>query len=526
MMKFRKQTGLWVLLTAALISACSSGEEMQNTTESGPQTKVWVLSIKANKDDNAATRGVHFVGGVLKSKWGDPSTSTGQTVEVYRGETKLGELTASASEDGSTLITGEIEDTDFVKDETLKLYSPSKARDYSGQTGTIESMSSKDYVEAEITVEAIDADNGILRTTDATFTRLQSFNKITFTESVSSVTISATGLVGTPLTVDHTSATDTYYVALANTTGASQEYTFASGDLEGSVSANIQNGYYYTPASITLEAPVTYEIEMNPLWYVAPYNMTNSATGSSATLTMAAEDDEGHFYRWADAMSTFAAQTIGYNVYKTAGKNVGGVNYHLPIQSEYWSIVPGINVSNIWDYVSSSNTTAYKSDYITPIWGYNSTTKAGVSETSWFRYVSSNELHAIRFLGTDYCSAWKWEWSSGMLTISATLIGSVTNSADGANNWYESHWSSVTWGNNDSKGAVQRSFYARGWASSTTATANAAAGSLGYYWSASDSGNGSTYSTHAFYMQFRNGSASVPNASMTEGYSVRLFRDN
>ncbi|MBQ4387146.1 MAG: hypothetical protein II822_06055, partial [Prevotella sp.] len=164
---------------------------------------------------------------------------------------------------------------------------------------------------------------------------------------------------------------------------------------------------------------------------------------------------------------------------------------------------------------------------ITPKWGYNSTTKAGVSESSWFKYVSATELHAIRFLGTDYCSAWKWEWSGSTLTISATLIGSVANSESAASAWYSSNWSSLTWGNNDSKGAVQRSFYARGIAyssslsSGTASSASYYAGSSGYYWSATENG-----STNAWRLYFASGGAYVDYSLKSYGFSVRLFRDN
>ena len=265
----------------------------------------------------------------------------------------------------------------------------------------------------------------------------------------------------------------------------------------------------------------TTDVTMNPLWYVAQYNMT------SATA-MASIDNAGYFCNWSTAMTNFAASSTSYSSYTNASKSISGQSgtWHLPVQAEWHSIVPGAN-TNIWGYVSSSSTTAYKSAYITPKWGYNSTTKAGVSESSWFKYVSATELHAIRFLGTDYCSAWKWEWSGSTLTISATLIGSVANSESAASAWYSSNWSSLTWGNNDSKGAVQRSFYARGIAyssslsSGTASSASYYAGSSGYYWSATENG-----STNAWRLYFASGGAYVDYSLKSYGFSVRLFRDN
>ena len=265
MIRLRTYIGTGVLLTAALLSSCSLDKEALKTDEAQPQPKTWKICIQANKEEGNLTRGVHFVDDALKSMWGNPSTGTGQPVEVWRGSTKLGTLTATASSTGSTTITGEISNTTFTKGETLTLYSPSKARDYSGQTGSLESMSSKDYVKGTVEVTAVDATDGaggILGTSEATFSHLQSFNKITFSESVSSVTISATGLIASSnandeittgtLTVDAIPATNTFYVAMANSVSGPQSYTFTSGGKISTVSATVANGFYYTPSSITL----------------------------------------------------------------------------------------------------------------------------------------------------------------------------------------------------------------------------------------------------------------------------------
>ena len=289
------------------------------------------------------------------------------------------------------------------------------------------------------------------------------------------------------------------------------------------ITVQVAQSQNYSADSKTVSVSCTgfIDVMMNPLYYVAQYNMTSASA-------MASTDNAGYFCNWSTAMSNFAASSTSYSSYSNASKSISGQSgtWHLPVQAEWWSIVPGAN-TNIWGYVSSSSTTAYRSAYITPKWGYNSTTKAGVSESSWFKYISATELHAIRFLGTDYCSAWKWVWSGSTLTISATLIGSVANSESAASAWYSSNWSSVTWGNNDSKGAVQRSFYARGYASSshlssgTASSASNNAGSNGYYWSATE-----LNSSYAWYLFFGSGCACVSNLNKSGGFSVRLFLDN
>lgn len=208
----------------------------------------------------------------------------------------------------------------------------------------------------------------------------------------------------------------------------------------------------------------------NPLWYVAPYNMLTSNT-------MATTDNSGNYFNWSTAMSYFAAQTTSYSAYKTAGKTIGGVKYHLPVAGEWKSIMPGTvsTDGSFQEFVTSSARTAYKSAFNTAIFGCNATTKGGISESSYFVYASETERHAIRFLGTNYCSAWKYEWlgdgtsdSPLYLRISATIIDKVANSSSAASTWYNNNWSSVVFGNNESIGATQRIFYSRGY----TITAN------------------------------------------------------
>ena len=342
---------------------------------------------------------------------------------------------------------------------------------------------------------------------------------LTLTKSDATKNITVTHNGGGTISAS-SSATD---VASVGTISGTSVPVTGKANGSATITVNVAQSQNYSSDSKTVSVTCSgfTDVTMNPLWYVAQYNMT------SATA-MASIDNAGYFCNWSTAMTNFAASSTSYSSYTNASKSISGQSgtWHLPVQAEWHSIVPGAN-TNIWGYVSSSSTTAYKSAYITPKWGYNSTTKAGVSESSWFKYVSATELHAIRFLGTDYCSAWKWEWSGSTLTISATLIGSVANSESAASAWYSSNWSSLTWGNNDSKGAVQRSFYARGYANSsnlssgTASSASDNAGSSGGYWSATES-NGSS----AWILYFYSGIAGVYGDSKSYGFSVRLFRDN
>jgi hypothetical protein len=294
---------------------------------------------------------------------------------------------------------------------------------------------------------------------------------------------------------------------------------------------------YYNAATATYTLTITnaIDIKKNPLYYMAERYI-----GDAAGTAFSSVDNGGYFFTWYDAMAKFAAQTTSYNVYKTANKTISGSSekWHLPTETEWFSIVPGLNNANIFDFVSSGG--IYKSAYIKPIWGYNADTKAGVLESSYWRKVSKSEIHAIRFLGTEYCSAWKYELignftksSYGYIRISATMIETVPNNRTSAETWYADNFSSVVWGNNPTEGAAQRILYARGYrynGHGSGSTAEIYQGEYGYGWSTTQNPNSSNI---AWAMVFCGGSkygwhAQIHSSSFAKGYAwnVRLFRDN
>lgn len=272
-------------------------------------------------------------------------------------------------------------------------------------------------------------------------------------------------------------------------------------------------------------------VEMNPLYYVAQYNIANAQGTDFATTHNA-----GYIFSWADAMSKFAATTSSYSNYMNAHKNINGIYYHLPTRNEWLGIIPSSN-TNLWTYDSGSGT--YKNAYTTSVWGYNTETKTGITESAYWKWVSATEIHAIRFLGTDYCSAWKYELLGGFTTsdhgymrVSATLIENVANSSAAAATWYSNNFNKVTWGDNENAGAVQRIFYALGWrrygeqptGPSGPGTGTYSDGSVGQYWSTTLVADESC----AWHLNFGSGNAYIRGngGSKTNGIVARLFRDN
>ncbi len=284
---------------------------------------------------------------------------------------------------------------------------------------------------------------------------------------------------------------------------------------------------------------------------VAEYNVDYTPASGTAwdngagTFSFATSYDEGYFFSWNDAMKYFtttanssAATPSSISGYSTGtGSVLSG--WHLPSLNEIFSILPVDNVQ-LQSY-DGSGTGTYKSTFITPVFGYNSSTKAGISESSYFKMISRDEIHAIRFLGTDHCSAWKYEMltenggaasssNMGYLRVSATLIDKIDNNATAASDWYNANWNDVIFSNDYAFGAVQRIIYSVGNRNTNGNSAEDRYGEVGWYWSATEySANVSL--AWVFQVVFASPTDwlsthwNYPKAT-NYYYPVRLFRDN
>lgn len=261
MTKQFKQFGCGVLLlSAALLQACSSADE-PGVRNASPQQ--WHVSIPVGGE---ATRSVYSPddGATLKSMW-----NAGQAVTAYSGDTKVGDLTATANATGgSTLITGDISGSYEVGD-VVTLYSPSKLTspayaEYAVQDGTVSGISGLDYIWSEVSITQVDATNGILTTGHAAFRRLQSFTRFIFSAAVQKVVISAEGMSDITVTADADQTV--FYVALplegtrtysfVCTTAAGEEYT-------GSKPGDLAHGMYYT-ASVNIASGIGMAVSVVP----------------------------------------------------------------------------------------------------------------------------------------------------------------------------------------------------------------------------------------------------------------------
>ena len=262
-------------------------------------------------------------------------------------------------------------------------------------------------------------------------------------------------------------------------------------------------------------------VKMNPLWYVATGNMTAATTmGTSESLQL---------YTWANAMSNFSSSSASKTAYYKGNKTITGQDgtWHLPIRGEWLSILPAegtyyeptlANINLLDGYRTYTNQDI--------IFGFNAETKGGISESSYWKKVDGN-MHAVRFLGTNYCSAWKYEFtgtgtssSPKRLKIYAKLIEIVEDNSEAASAWYTANWSTLTF---DDDTSVIRDFYSCGYKNSASGSTNHLYTS-GYLWSASENSSDNTKACCACF-----GSGARVDLSTTtkaDLFTVRMFRDN
>ena len=541
-----KQASLGVLLLmAALLTACSSEDKAQPDAASREQPKTWKLCVQANKDDGNITRGVHFVSEVLKSKW-----DANQTVEVYNeSDALVGTLHAAASDDGSTIITGDISGSYTANTSKLYLYSPSKTRDYSGQTGTIESMSAKDYVSAEITVTAVDGSNGVLATSEAAFLRLQSFNKFTVTPAMHTLHVVAEGMSPVTTTLSGTTDGTEFYVALPSTGGSAKSFTFMGRTNDNVVytcskTKQLVDGNYYS-GSITLQdpgmLPGKFSVAANKKVYFSQGNLQYQA--STSTWRFAE-----HQWDYVGDGGTTGGNVIGSDNAQISstydgwidlfGWGTSGYQFASGYGTAYqpWSSTNTMSM----DYGPTDPTFDLTGTYANGDWGSNAISNGGNSAGLWRTLTKDEWLYLFGMTGyTDASGHARYrkyfratvnsvqgivvlpDDISGISDIPAESSRGTSSTFDGKT-YTTSAWSAL-----ESAGAVflpaagRRPYYDGG-------TTVEYAGSAGDYWSSStdnDSFPGGV-ARYAYSMFFY--SDSVVPASGEEGrksgYSVRLAR--
>ena len=187
-----------LLMAGAAFTACSSDDDIIDEQPVNPAGK-YTMTVNASKG-GAETRALELDSKTLKVKW----ASTDQVSvfpEAWSTDltlTPIGTLTAAASDDGSTTLTGDVTTTGLNTGDKVQMLFPRATWDYTGQTGILLSDANSiekkyDYALATPTI-TVDGDN---ITADASFESQQAIVKFILKDAggnaidASSLTIAA-----------------------------------------------------------------------------------------------------------------------------------------------------------------------------------------------------------------------------------------------------------------------------------------------------------------------------------------------
>lgn len=250
-----------VSLVLGLAASCTRTEE---------SPRCWQVAINAGPE--ALTRAVSVGGNngqTLYTNW-----DQGDLVRVVKSDgTVLEQLSADVSAGNSAYatLTGTLTGS-FTVGEALSLYYHEGDLDYTGQNGTVNSVSaSYCFMEAVSNVTEVDTGGGFLKMSDAAFSHRQAYFQLRFTDNnnapvqLEGLSVYADGgkLVkikplagaatyassGEPLSITTVSSTDQLFFALRDENGASNTYHFKAliGGTEYSFSRDLNpiSGHFY-----------------------------------------------------------------------------------------------------------------------------------------------------------------------------------------------------------------------------------------------------------------------------------------
>ncbi|SEV87329.1 hypothetical protein SAMN04487827_0651 [Prevotella sp. khp7] len=472
-------------------------------------------------------------GGLTGSTKYYPSDGDGLTFRAVHGNfsttptegTAIGTLTHTVLADQSA--TGNYEKSDLM---------------YGEGTGSWESAGTVNFIHKLSKIE-VNLTPGIgLIPSDMTDATVQ-IRGVKPTVSINAQTGDLGSASGTAVTITarHT-GNGTFEAVIPPQTASSGMLTVTIGD----VTATIPNAV----ATFASNSKYVYNVKctnkdkhLNPLWYVAENNVKsyNSSTKVVTLETNPAAAGSSYCYKWYDAMAYFANQGASYDTYWIGDITDGstGFKYHLPCRKEWLSIIPALvipsDIENI--FATSDNDPFVTSGLYTEnscIFGYNAETQAGRQYKSyWSNYDATNRpltRYAIRFLGTRYCSVWKYQLSGYVLTITAKLIDYIAEDDTSLSSKLNSYMSQSDswWNTNDEgEGAIQRKLYEAGYRYNSqnggTGVADVNINEAGRYWSCStETATGNGYSSRIY---FTNLGMAVDYTDKKWGHTVRLFRN-
>lgn len=264
----------------------------------------------------------------------------------------------------------------------------------------------------------------------------------------------------------------------------------------------------------------------NPLYYVSDREVNSSATGFTTPTN---SGSSVYWQDWNYTMNKFVGNTTsksGYN--STSIVNWESTRWVLPTKEMWLSIVPG-PVADILEFESSTIRTEASSCF-----------KIAQTVTAYKSYWSDNigtspnlAIYAIRFIGTNYCSVWKYSLegtrpsspsstSNWRLVIKSKVITStiypINSSTFSDTQMLQNIIDAATAGTFDWTGCETRTFYSFGVYHESKRQFQ---GQRGYIWSAT-TGNPTNA---AWVLDFSTNILLAQHNVKSSLHNVRLFKD-
>ena len=175
-MKKNIRTLAALLMAGAAMTACSDKDEIITEQPVTPVTK-YTMTVNATKGDDGTTRALSLSGKTLSVKWA--ATDEVSVFPEAWSHTAYGTLTAAASDNGSTSLTGDLTTAPTAGD-NLKLLFPRATWNYTEQKGILLSDANSiekkyDYALADVTVNSVSGNE--ISTTTANFASQQAIVK-------------------------------------------------------------------------------------------------------------------------------------------------------------------------------------------------------------------------------------------------------------------------------------------------------------------------------------------------------------
>ena len=315
-----------------------------------------------------------------------------------------------------------------------------------------------------------------------------------------------------------TASGEYYYTPTSLTLLPGKQYTFNIGvrNQKIDVTTTISN---WETVNSTPTYNIAPDIRRNPLWYVAQYNMAQDKRSFVAAHSTTSQ----YVFTFSDA------------------QNPSIPGYHQPTRDELVSIVPS-NVTTGDGIVIFNQTNTLANPYELSEIACNVGGTSVPASTSVFGKNATADYYAVRFINTDFASAWHYKWVTSPcngLLVESYLLYDVTTLDKAKEVLQNLASSSIFTGTADDASAnqtpestvttsnslVQRFFPACGYRyNSTSGVATNDIGIGCNYWSSTANGSES-FLAHSY----NSGSQALAINSRSNtafGLSVRLFKDN